>query len=159
MRFRKLPAAILVVATVSTTALAVVVRREWTPDDVKQNPAEFSVTAEMKDDGLVHFAVTRKLAKPCWIQAHLLVRKGETRIVEMRFPAVVREDSITYYFAISPEYLDDSTLELAERGIGYAVNAADERHPLPGTGGTDNVFQLEKFAPKTPAKKTASPAK
>jgi hypothetical protein len=159
MTFRKLLAATLMVATVSTTALAVVVQREWTPDDLKGIPGEFSVTAEMKDDGLIHFKVTHKLAKSCWVQANLVVRKGETRIVETHFPAFVRESSTTYYFEISPEYLDDSTLELAERGIGHAVNAADERDPLPSPGGTDNVFPLKLFAPKAPAKKTASPAK
>ena len=159
MRFCKLLAAILVVAAVSTTALAVVVEREWTPDDMKQNPGEFSVTAKMGDDGLIHFEVIRKLAKPRWVQASLVVRKGKTRIVETHFPAFVREDSITYVFEISPEYLDDSTLELAERGIGYSVNAKDERHPLPGTGGDDNVFRLKLFAPKAPAKKTVSPVK
>ena len=41
MRFCKLLAAIRVVAAVSTTALAVVVEREWTPDDMKNNPGEF----------------------------------------------------------------------------------------------------------------------
>lgn len=147
MRFPKPLASILVIAALSATALAVVIQGERTPE----NPGDFSVTSEMGEDGLVHFAVTCKVARPCWIKAYLLVRKGETRIVETHFPAVVREDSIeysiTYNFAISPEYLDDSTLELAERGIGYSVNPADERHPLPGTGGTDNVFQLKKFAP------------
>ncbi|MFZ1936821.1 MAG: hypothetical protein WCB27_08845 [Thermoguttaceae bacterium] len=113
----------------------------------------------MGDDGLIHFKVTRKLAKPYWIQANLVVRKGETRIVVTHFPAFVRENSITYYFEISPEYLADSILALGERGIGYAVNAKDERGPLPGTGGIDNVFPLKLFAPKAPAKKTASPAK
>ena len=158
MRFRKPLASTLVIAVVSATALAVVIQHERTPE----NPGDFSVTSEMGKDGLVHFSVTCKVARPCWIKAYLLVRKGETRIVETYFPAVVREDSIeysiTYNFAISPEYLDDSTLELAERGIGYSVNPADERHPLPGTGGTDNVFPLKKFAPKAPAKETASPA-
>ncbi len=159
MTFRRLLAAILIVATVSTTASAVVVVREWTPNDMKETPGTFSVTSKIGDDGLVHFKVTYNLAKSCWVQAHLVVRKGKIRIVETHFPAFVRENSTTYYFEVSPEYLDDSTLELAERGIGYAENAANERDPLPVPGGTDNVFPLKLFSPKVPAKNTASTGK
>ena len=49
-----------------------------------------------KQDG----EVIRKLAKPWWVQAHLVVRKGKTRIVETHFPAVVRESPTTYLFEI-----------------------------------------------------------
>jgi hypothetical protein len=154
MTFRKLLAAILMVATVSTPAWAVVVKREWTPDAVKQSAGEFSVTAELKDDGLIHFKVTHKLATSCWVQANLVVRKGEHRIAETHFPSFVRENSTTYFFEISPEYVDDSTMELAERGIGHVGNAADDRDPLPMPGGTDNVFPLKLFAPKAPATNT-----
>jgi hypothetical protein len=158
VRIRKLLAATLVVAMVSTAALAVVVQREWTPTDLKQNPVEFSVTTEMQNDGLVHFKVIHKTATSRWVQANLVVKKGDTRIAETHFPAFVREDSTTYYFAISPEYLADSTLELAERGIGEAKGAGG-RQPIPVPGGTDNVFQLKKFAPKLPTKKTVAPTK
>ncbi|MFZ1936815.1 MAG: hypothetical protein WCB27_07755, partial [Thermoguttaceae bacterium] len=47
MTFRKLLAAILVVVAVSTTALAVVMQHTWTPDEVKQNSGEFSVTSKL----------------------------------------------------------------------------------------------------------------
>jgi len=156
MKFRKLFTAILVVAAFSTTASAVVMEHEWTPGDVKQSAGEFSVTARTGDDGLVHFQVTRKLAKPWWVQANLVVRKGKTRIVETHFPGFVLENSTTYDFEISPEYLDDSTFELAER---YVDDDKHERNPLPAPDGDDHLFRLKLFAPKAPAQKTASPAK
>jgi hypothetical protein len=160
MRFYKLLAAILVVAAVSTTALAVVVKTEWTPEFVKQNPGAFSVTSEMRSDGLVHFKViqTHKLAGARWVVASLVVRKGDTRVAESHFPAVVREESVTYYFAISPDYMADSAFELSENGLGEVAGDAG-RHPLPMPGGAINVFHLKDFAPKSPAKQAASPAK
>jgi hypothetical protein len=156
--FPKLLTAIPVVAAVSTSALALQLEFEWTPDAVKQNPGKFSVTSRVGgDDGLIHFEVTRKLAKRHSILAHLAVRKGKTAIMETDFPELVPEKSITYHFAISPEYVADSTLELAEYEIGQAVSAIDE--PVPDRDSENNVFPLKLFAPKASAKKTASPAK
>ena len=81
-------------------------------------------------------------------------------IAETHFPAFVREDSTTYYFAVAPEYIADSTLELAERYINEIKDSGGlHAPPLPAPDGIDNVFPLREFAPKAILKKTVPTAK
>jgi hypothetical protein len=156
MIVRELLAAFMVVVLVSATASAVTIQIEITPDSLKQKGAPaFSVSSEMRKDGLVHFTVIHKLTDPRWLNASLVVQKGDTCVAETHFPAVVREDSITYYLSVSPDFLADSTLELSEHAIG----GVGDRQALPSIGGTDYLFRLKKFAPEMPRKETASEAK
>ena len=127
----------------STAVLAVVVRTDVTPAYVKEQPKTFVVTAERRADGLVHFTITRQLKDERYVVASLVVRDGSGVIAESHIPAFVRERSATYYVALAPAYLADSTFELADRGFG-----GDEKTgPVPVPGGIDFHISLKDFAP------------
>jgi hypothetical protein len=162
MKIRGFLATFLAATLVPIAAWAVVVQLEVSPESVKRGDRPFSVKADLKDDGLVHFEVVYKVdhkqTKVNWIQANLVVRKGDALVAETHFPAFVREDSISYYFSISREYLADSTLELSDRGVGN-VEGDGDRNPIPVPGGADYRFPLKEFAPKSPARNVESPAK
>jgi hypothetical protein len=131
----------------SAAVLAVVVRTDVTPAYVKQEPKAFAVTAERRADGLVHFTITRQLKDERYVVASLVVRDGETVIAESHIPAFVRERSATYYVAVAPAYLADSTFELADRSFG----GDDKTGPVPLPGGIDFHIALKDFAPPAAA--------
>lgn len=129
--------------TLSTAVLAVVVRTDVTPVYVKQEPKAFAVKAERRADGLVHFTITRQLKDERYVVASLVVRDGSQVIAESHIPAFVRERSATYYVALAPAYLADSTFELADRTFA----GEHKTHPVPLPGGIDFHISLKDFAP------------
>lgn len=134
-----------VVLGLCASAIGVVIEVPVTPAYLKQEPKSFSIRAESKPDGLVHFTITRPVSSERYVVAELTVRKDSDVVCQSSIPAYVRERSATYYVAIAPQYLPDSTFELSDRTFGGTIS-----NPIPLPGGTDYLIHLKDFAPKTP---------
>lgn len=132
-------------------ASAVVVEQQVTPAYVKENPKAFSIKAKKRDDGLIQFTVTRHLARPQYFVASLAVREGSELVAESNSPSFVRNDSATYYVAVLPKHLPESTFELSERSF-----AEDHGRDLPLPGGVDYKIRLKDFAPEETPKEAAA---
>jgi hypothetical protein len=115
---------------------ALVVERSVTPASVREKDSKFSLAAEKRDDGLIHFAITYRLARPEYLVAHFELRDGETTLVKTDTPSFVREATATYHLAVSPKHLADSRFELSENSF-----AESDGHPVPLPGGT--IFQID----------------
>ena len=137
--------ALLVSLFLCSAAVAVVVQVRVTRASIKQDPKAFSIEAEARPDGLVHFTITRGMPAERYVVAELTIRNGPTLIARSSVPAFVRERSATYYVSIAPDYLADSTLELSDRTF-----SDNKPNPLPLPGGTDFVISLKDFAPAAP---------
>jgi hypothetical protein len=148
-RFRICSFALLTIASMLTArASAVVIEVPVTPASVKEVGSRFSITAENRDDGLIHFTITYRLIAPQYLVAHVEVRDGKTLIVTSDTPSFVREKSATYYVAVSPKHLADSKFDLAERSFGDSAGT-----PVPMPGGTDYQIRLAEFGQDAPAAK------
>jgi len=135
---------LLVLAFLSSSAAAVVIETQVTPTSIRQELKAFSVEAEARPDGLVHFTITRRMPAERYVVAELTIRKGSTIVARSSVPAFVRERSATYYVSIAPEYLDDSTLKLSDRAF------SDGKDPIAEPGGTDFLISLKDFRPAAP---------
>jgi hypothetical protein len=135
--------AIAATLALADCASAVVVEQQVTPAYVKENPKEFSIKVKKRDDGLIQFTVTRQLSRPQYFVASLAVREGSTLLSESNSPSFIRNDSATYYFAVLPKHLPESTFELSERSFG-----GDAGQEIPFPGGTDYKIRLKDFAPE-----------
>jgi hypothetical protein len=133
-------------------ASAITIEIPVTPAYLKENPKEFSIHAEKRDDGLIHFTITRHLSEPRYLIAGLKVRDQGSVVLEGSFPAVVKEKAVKYYLAVSSKQLSNTDFELSEHGFN-AFSATDET-PIPWIGGEDYQIHLADFAPK--ASKTSS---
>ena len=129
-------------------AWAVVIEESVTPASVKQAGSKFSVTAEKRDDGLIHFAITYTLPRPQYLVAHFELREGETTLAKTDTASFVREASATYDLALSPKHLADSKFELSENAFGESGG-----HPVALPGGTIFHINLEAFGKDAPAAK------
>jgi hypothetical protein len=114
-----------------------------TPAYVKENPQKFSIRAEKRDDGLIHFTITYRVPEPRYLVARIEVRDQGSIVLDSSFPAFVREKTINYYIAVSPRQLFNARFELSESGIDD-VNGT----PIPWVGGTNYQIHLADFAPK-----------
>jgi hypothetical protein len=113
-----------------------------TPEFLKQEPGQFKITAEKRADGLVHFTITRLLARPAYLVARSTIRDGDKLLLDTTSTAFAREPSATYYVAVSAERMANATFELFEGGFGGPDN-----DPLPVVGGGTNFqIQLAAFA-------------
>jgi len=56
----------------------VVVEVQVTPAYIKEQPQAFSIKAELRQDGLIHFEVTRHLSQPQYHVTIFRVRQGAT---------------------------------------------------------------------------------
>ena len=101
-----------------------------------QGGGKFSVTAEKRDDGLIHFAITYSLPRPQYLVAHFELRDGETTLVKTDTRSFVREASATYDLALSPKHLADATFVLSENAFGESGG-----QPVALPGGT--IFQID----------------
>src|SRR5438270_9898321 len=89
--------ALLVSLFLCSAAVAVVVQVQVTPASIKQEPKAFSIEAEARPDGLVHFTIARRMPAERYVVAELTIRKGPALIARSSVPAFVREHSATYY--------------------------------------------------------------
>jgi hypothetical protein len=148
---RSFSCSIAVVALVSLLtgrAAAVVGTASVTPASVKKDGSRFSVTAETRDDGLIHFKITYRLPAPQYLVAHFEVRDGETVVANSDTPSFVREGSATYHLAVSPKHLAGSTFELSENSFAESGGT-----PVPLPGGMIYQIDLQAFGKDAPAAK------
>ena len=129
-------------------ASALVTHESVTPASVKAKDSKFSVKAEIRDDGLIHFAITYSLPRPQYLVAHFELREGETTLVKTDTPSFVREASATYHFALSAKHLANSKFELSQNAFGESGG-----HPVAEPGGTIFQINLEAFGKDAPAAK------
>jgi hypothetical protein len=140
MLWRNVLIAVLVTLGFAAAASAVVVQQHITPESVRENPKEFSVKVEKKDDGLLHFTVVHKVKAPGYYVSRLTVKHDGKTIAESHTPAFVEESEATYYLVVAPEYAAESEFELSERTFG---KSSSQKVPLPG--GIDYRMRLRDF--------------
>jgi len=130
------------------SAWALVTHESVTPASVREKNSTFAVTAETREDGLIHFAVTYRLPRPQYLVAHFELRDGETTLLKTDTPSFVREESATYHVAVSPKRLADAKFELSQNGF-----AESGGRPVAEPGGTIFQIDLEGFGKNAPAAK------
>jgi len=131
-----------------SVASALTVCHAVTPAYVNDNPKQFSVVTEKRDDGLLHFTITRQLSRPSYLVATTEVRDGDKVLFQSTASAFVHEDTATYYVTVAPERVADASFELFEGSFDESSGK-----PIAVIGGTIYQFQLGEFA------KTASELK
>ncbi len=139
-------AALMAVALMADRASGVVRKESVTPASVQEKGSKFSVTAEKRKDGLVHFRVTYLLPRPQYLVAHFELRDGETSLAKTDTPSFVRESSATFHVALSPKHLSNSTFEISENSFSESPG-----QPVALPGGTIYLIALDAFAKDAPA--------
>jgi hypothetical protein len=134
-------ALLVVVLLLSNAALAVVVQMPVTPASVGEKDSKFTVKSERRKDGMIHFTVTYRLARPQYLVAHFELREGTTTLAQTDTPAYVREGEATFYVAVSAKQLADSKFEVSEHAF---EDSGGRAVALPG--GTIYQFNLTAFA-------------
>ena len=147
--FARCVAALTIVSLLTGSAWALVSDESVTPASVKEKDSKFSVKAEKRDDGLIHFAITYSLPRPQYLVAHFELREGETTLVKSDTPSFVREASATYHVALSAKHLANSKFELSQNAFGESGG-----HPVAEPGGTIFRINLEAFAKDAAAVKS-----
>jgi len=127
----------------TTSASALTVTDQVTPEVVKQNPKAWTITAKKTDGHLVAFTITHAVPRPRYVVGSLRIRDGEHLLLTSDFPAYVHEEgSATYYFSISSDLIANSEFEFS---ASFFVHSHGEDVPLPGT--VISVIRLKDFAP------------
>jgi hypothetical protein len=135
-------AALLVVVLLLThSASAVIVQMPVTPASVREKDSKFTIKSELRKDGMVHFTITYRLARPQYLVAHFELREGTTTLAQTDTPAYVREGEATFYVAVSAKQLADSKFELSEHAF---QDSGGRAIALPG--GTIYQLNLPAFA-------------
>ena len=132
----------VVAAGLSTTAPALTVEAQVTPDYVRAHSQEWSVKVSKKENGLIQFTLVRTLAEPRWLVAHLVVQHAGKIIAESDTPTVGHKHDNTFYFAILPEDLAESKFDLSESGFSISGGQV-----IPIVGSIIHQFRLLEFVP------------
>jgi hypothetical protein len=129
-------AVLTIIFILADRATALVIRQSVTPASVQEKESRFSITAERRKDGLIHFTITYRLPRPQYLVAHFEVREGEATVLKTDTPSFVHESSATYDIALSPRRLADSKFELSENAFGESGG-----QPVALPGGT--IYQID----------------
>jgi hypothetical protein len=130
-------------AMVLKTAVALTVNEQVTPQYVHEHPTEITVKVTQGKNGLIDFKVTRSLANPRYLVAHLSVHHHGRVIAESESPSFTRNRENTFYFSLAPEDVAESTFELGESAF-----TESEGEAVPVVGTTHRQFQLKDFVPE-----------
>ena len=141
-------AVVMAISFFADRAWAEVDQQSVTPASVKAGGSRFSVTAEKRDDGLIHFAITYRLPRPQYLVAHFELRDGATTLVKTDTSSFVRETSARYDLAVSPKRLADAKFELSGNAFGESGG-----QPVATPGGTDYRIDLQAFGKNVPVAK------
>jgi hypothetical protein len=117
MKSTALAASLLILTFVGPSALALTVEQVVTPDYVKEHPNAFKVSAERRDDGLIHFKIIYSLPGPRYLVSHFSLRRGGDLLAKSHTPLYAKERSATFYCDLSNECLDGSTFTLSEHSF------------------------------------------
>ena len=123
-----------------STAKALTVEQQVTPQYVKEQPDRFKITLE-KREGMMHFTIVYKLHEPRYLVSHLVVRNDSSILAESHTPLFARERSATFYVVLSKECLASSRFMISENSF-----ASSNGEDIPMPGGTEYVFHLKDFA-------------
>ena len=134
--------AVLAVIMFAQVASAITMEQTVTPESLKQSPGQFTITAEKRPDGLIHFTITRQLAKPAYLVAHSTIRDGKKILLDTTATAYAREFSAVYYFAVASDRIADASFDLY---VGTFEESGGQPTPTVG-GATDFHIQLADFA-------------
>ncbi len=112
-----------------------------TPAYIVENPHTFSVKAERRNDGLIHFTITYQLSRP----TYLVMNSDISADGHIRFQSTssfaCNDNSATYQLAISPASLAETHFELF---AGTFVKTDGHTEAIPG--GIAYKIQLAEFA-------------
>jgi hypothetical protein len=146
MKTTSLLLACIVAATLATTAFALTIEREITPDYVRQHPDEFSVSAAKGKDALIDFTVTHNVATPMYHVAHLTIYHGGKLIATSDTPLFGKKRDNKFHFSIAADDIAESKFSLSDSALDTSGEV-----PVPGT--VVHQFRLSDFVPKELLKK------
>ena len=121
---------------------ALTVEQQVTPQYVKEHPGAFKISAERRDDGLIHFTVIYNLPGPRYLVSRVSVRANSRLLAQSHTPLYAKGRSATFYCELSTECLEDSTFTLSEH---FFTTTDGEDVAMPG--GTEYIIHLTEFAP------------
>jgi hypothetical protein len=147
LRLPVLGATLLFGATSAAGALTV--DQQVTPAYLREHAREFTVKVARRNNGLIGFTVTRTLAQPKYRIARLLVKRDGETLAESSTPAFARNNTSSFYFAVSARDVAGSEFELGE---SHFVGPEDQPVALPGT--VNYRFRLSDFVPEALLKAT-----
>jgi hypothetical protein len=134
------PVTVLALLLAAIPVAALTVERQVTPQYLKAHPQEFSLKAEMREDGLVHFTLKRTLPGPKYLVARLILKQDGKKIADVSTPSFGRKDENSFYVALSPAQLAEAEYSLSESSLGGPLT---DPVPLPST--TVYKFNLKDF--------------
>jgi hypothetical protein len=140
----------LALFSMSRSAMGLTVTTTVSASYVKDHPKEFSVQAEKRDDGLIHFTITHTLDGPRYLVATTEIRIGGKLILQTAACSYAREESATYYLTVAPDQLADTKFELFQGAF-----AESGRNPAALPGGIDFQIQLADFVTAPAEAKTS----
>lgn len=146
---RPLLALLALSATLTTAASALTVEQSVTPASLHDGAKQFAVKLKTNDDGLLQFTVTYNAKEPRYLVARSALRHNGKLIAESDTPLVSRKGENTFYFAVAPEDVKDSSFSISESYF-QELNG----QILPEVGTIIYEFKLPDFvvaeAPKNP---------
>jgi hypothetical protein len=140
--------AVLMLTCQQQQASAVVIEQTVTPASVQEKDSRFSVKAEKRKDGMIHFEIIYRPTRPQYVVSHFSVREGANVVAQVDTPSFVRDKAATFHVAIEPKHLANSHYEISEHSF---VESNGQAVPMPG--GTIYQFKLEAFGHDAPAPK------
>ena len=135
----------LLLGIVCSSAHALTVEQHVTSDYLKQHPNQFKITAEQREDGLIHFKIIFSLSEPRYLVSHFTARNAGGILAQSHSPLFARERTATFYVDLSKECLEDSQFTLSEHSFTTIRDGEDTPVPIPG--GTEYIIRLKDFAP------------
>jgi hypothetical protein len=133
----------LVLATLSTAALAMTINFPLTLAYAREHPKEWSVDVTKGDDGLVHFTIKHDVDSPKYHVAHLAVYHQGKLVAKSDTPLFGKKRGNTFYFSLAPEDIAESKFELSD---GAFAGSGEEAVPEPGS--FIYQFRLLDFVPE-----------
>jgi hypothetical protein len=141
-RLLALVAVVCFCAICSPAVLALTIEQKVTQQYLEQHPNQFKITAEQRDDSLIHFKIIFNLKEPRYLVSHFTARNAMGILAQSHCPLFAREHSATFYVDVSKECLADSQFTLSEHSF-----TTTEGQDVAMPGGTEYVIRLKDFAP------------
>jgi hypothetical protein len=131
----------LALLTLNPLAPALTVEQTVNTGYIKDHPGEFSIQAEKRDDGLIHFTIKQTLKRPSYLVVATEISAGGKVIFKSSACSYAREDSATFYVSVAPDQIANTKFTIFQ---GSFVESAHE--PVAEPGGIDFQIALSDFA-------------
>lgn len=112
-----------------------------TPAYIAENPGTFSVKAERRNDGLIHFTITYQLSRPTYLVMNSDISAEGHILFQATSMNACKDKSAIYQLAINPTSLASARFALF---AGTFVETNGQITPIPG--GVNYKIQLAEFA-------------